>query len=179
MNYKVITDKLNEYISDNKKNLFLLIGVIIIFIFLVIGNSSEKTESGSVETTTQPAVLSINEIQKETETELEELIRNVVHTDNVKVMVTLGSSGEYVYAENSRNENNGEKTLQDNEIVIYESEKGNDEGLIVSVKSPEILGVAVVCDGGNSSVVRAEITELVTSLFGIGADRVYVGSNVR
>ena len=67
---------------------------------------------------------------------------------------------------------------EDSEIVIYESQNGVDEGLVISIKSPDVIGVAIVCEGGESSVVKAEITKLVTSLFGIGADRVYVGNKV-
>ena len=179
MNYKAITEKIKVLISD-KKISAVLVAIVLVFIILLINNTEEKTKMPvNAETTTAVSVLSINDIQSEIEKQLEEMIKNVHGAGNVRVMVSLSSSGEYIYAENSKIENNGDKQLQDNEIVIYESDNGSDEGLIVSVKSPEISGVAVVCDGGNSSVVRSEITELVTSLFGIGADRVYVGSNMR
>lgn len=179
MNYKAITEKIKVLISD-KKISAVLVAIVLVFIILLINNTEEKTKMPvNAETTTMVSVLSINDIQSEIEKQLEEMIKNVHGAGNVRVMVSLSSSGEYIYAENSKKENNGDKQLQDNEIVIYESDNGSDEGLIVSVKSPEISGVAVVCDGGNSSVVRSEITELVTSLFGIGADRVYVGSNMR
>lgn len=179
MNYKAITEKIKVLMSD-KKISAILVAIVLVFIILFINNTEEKTKMPvNAETTTAVSVLSINDIQSEIEKQLEEMIKNVHGAGNVRVMVSLSSSGEYIYAENSKKENNGDKQLQDNEIVIYESDNGSDEGLIVSVKSPEISGVAVVCDGGNSSVVRSEITELVTSLFGIGADRVYVGSNMR
>lgn len=179
MNYKAIIEKIKVLISD-KKISAVLVAIVLVFIILLINNTEEKTKMPvNAETTTMVSVLSINDIQSEIEKQLEEMIKNVHGAGNVRVMVSLSSSGEYIYAENSKKENNGDKQLQDNEIVIYESDNGSDEGLIVSVKSPEISGVAVVCDGGNSSVVRSEITNLVTSLFGIGADRVYVGSNMR
>ena len=37
-----------------------------------------------------------------------------------------------------------------------------------------VYSVAVVCDGGDSVRVRAAVTELVTSLYGIGANRVSI-----
>ena len=178
MNCKQIIEKIKPYMND-KKLVVIIVSIVVVFIFLITEKSELTVSTESNETTTAVSVFSINDIQSEIENRLEKMISNVDGVGNVSVMVTLGSSGEFVYAENSRKENNGEKSLQDNEIVIYESGNGYDEGLVVSVRSPEITGVAVVCDGGNSSVVRAEITELVTSLFGIGADRVYVGSNLR
>ncbi len=180
MNFKALTEKIKQFSIENKKQFAVIITVVIVFIFLVIFNSDNETiMQENIEVTTSSSLSSLNDVQKEIEKQLEEIIGNINGTGNVKVMVSLDSSGEFVYAENSKKEDNGDKSSLDSEIVIYESDEGNDEGLIVSVKSPEISGVAVVCDGGNSSVIRAEITELVTSLFGIGSDRVYVGSNVR
>ena len=81
-----------------------------------------------------------------------------------------------MYAENIKKENDSNSVSEDSEIVVYESQNGADAGLVVSIRSPDIIGVAIICEGGESSVVKAEITKLVTSLFGIGSDRVYVGN---
>ena len=38
----------------------------------------------------------------------------------------------------------------------------------------KVFSVAVICEGADSITVRARITELITSLYGIGANRVSV-----
>ena len=38
-----------------------------------------------------------------------------------------------------------------------------------------MCGVAVVCEGGESAAVQAEISALVGALLGIGSHRIYVG----
>lgn len=39
---------------------------------------------------------------------------------------------------------------------------------------PEVRGVAVVCAGGDSDTVRAELTDLICALCHIGANRVHI-----
>ena len=45
---------------------------------------------------------------------------------------------------------------------------------IIETKPPRVLGVSVLCEGGASDRVRAEITEMLCALFDIGANRVSV-----
>lgn len=47
-------------------------------------------------------------------------------------------------------------------------------GNLISSTPPRVLGVTVLCRGGDKDKVRAEITELVSSLFDIGKNRVCV-----
>lgn len=156
----------------------ILIGFIGAVMLIFIGSDSEKNLSNEqiAEMQTTSTVSSTSDIEKMLEEKLTSIISQVKGAGKVNAVVTVGSSGEYVYAENTKKENDSDSMSEDSEIVIYESQDGADSGLVISIRSPEIIGVAIVCEGGESSVVKAEITELVTSLFGIGSDRVYVGS---
>lgn len=51
-------------------------------------------------------------------------------------------------------------------VVYKESQAKSD--------TREVFAVAVVCDGGDNVNVRARIVELVTTIYGIGANRVSV-----
>ena len=164
-----------QNIKDLKnKKIYLVIAasVVILLVLLLIGDNSEKINTETLTEKSQEQTRT----EKETEEELKKIISQIKGVSNVNVMITFCSSGEYIYAENSKSENNGDKYSVNSEIVLYESVNGNDEGLVVSVKNPDISGVAVVCSGGDNLTIKAEITKLVTSLFGIGSDRVYVGS---
>lgn len=169
---------MNEILEKLKivkeKKIFLAVIVSVFIILLIILSSSTETTDTEYQETTVKNQITDTE---KTEEQLEKIISRIDGVGNVNVMITFSSSGEFIYAENSKSENNGDKSSFDSEVVLYEAENGNNEGLVVSVKNPEISGVAVVCDGGGKIEIKAEITDLVTSLFGIGADRVYVGSN--
>lgn len=47
-------------------------------------------------------------------------------------------------------------------------------GKIVSTSPPRVLGVTVVCEGGDDTQVAARISDCMTSLFDIGSNRVCV-----
>ncbi len=45
---------------------------------------------------------------------------------------------------------------------------------VTSTTPPRILGVAVVAEGGNSDMVKQELTELLSALFHVGANRIHI-----
>ncbi len=172
-----IQDLINKIQQDKKLMIVILIGFVGILILVFMNPDSEtKPASDKAETQTPSSVNTTTDIEKMLEKKLVDIISQVKGAGKVSAVVAVGSSGEYVYAENTKKENDSDSMSEDSEIVIYESQNGTDAGLVISIKSPDIIGVAIVCEGGESSVVKAEITKLVTSLFGIGADRVYVGN---
>lgn len=163
--------------QDKKLLLVMLIGISGAIMLIFVGLGSEKQSvPDEKEQTTNVAIISTSEIENMLEEKLISIISLVKGAGKAKAVVTVGSAGEYVYAENIKKESDSNSVSEDSEIVIYESDNGVDSGLVVSIKGPDIIGVAIVCEGGESAVVKSEITKLVTSLFGIGSDRVYVGS---
>lgn len=80
------------------------------------------------------------------ESELEDILSRVRGVGDVRVAITLACEGEYTYSGSH----------------------------MTSSTPPRVLGVAVVCDGGRSDSVRAEVTALVSSLYSIGANRIHV-----
>ncbi len=61
-------------------------------------------------------------------------------------------------------------------IVTFESGAENTykNGNLVESKPPRVLGVSVICSGADSDKVRSDVTQMMTSLFDIGANRVSV-----
>ena len=170
-----LIDKIRQ---DKKLTIVLLIGVVGVIMLIFVRSDSETKTSPEKSEMTTAATYSTYDIEKIFENKLTEIISQINGAGKTSVVVSVASSGEYVYAKNIKTESDNDSMSEDSEIVIYESQNGVDEGLVISIKSPDVIGVAIVCEGGESSVVKAEITKLVTSLFGIGADRVYVGNKV-
>ena len=54
------------------------------------------------------------------------------------------------------------------------SENTYKSGNLIETRPPKVMGVSVVCRGAESARVKSELTELITSLFGIGANRVKI-----
>ncbi len=45
---------------------------------------------------------------------------------------------------------------------------------LTETKPPQVLGVTVVCDGGDSAQVKARLSQMLCALFDIGANRVAI-----
>ena len=81
------------------------------------------------------------------------------------VMVTLESGSESIYATDT--DSDGSSTH-----VLLGS--GGADGLVETVETPRVLGVAVVCEGGGSAAVQSRVTALVQALTGIGTNHITV-----
>ena len=60
-------------------------------------------------------------------------------------------------------------------VSFSEGEKTEYKGSNVTVRTPpKVLGVTVICEGGDSARVKQEISECITALFDIGSNRICV-----
>ena len=99
------------------------------------------------------------------ETRLTALISRVEGAGKTAVMVTLESGSESIYATDT--DSDGSSTH-----VLLGS--GKADGLVETVETPRVLGVAVVCEGGGSAAVQSRVTALVQALTGIGTNHITV-----
>lgn len=165
-------------IKNDKKTVIIIAVGILGIILLAVSNYSKSDNINSIEDKVneiQTTAITTECIEAGLEKKLVSLLSTIKGVGNVSVMITVASTGEYVYAENKKYDKDSDSISTDTEIVLFE-DNNNDSGLVISVKNPDILGVAVICEGGENAVVKSEITQLITSLFGIGSNRVYVGS---
>ena len=120
------------------------------------------------------------------EEKLSRLVENVSGAGKCHVMITLEQGVHYVYASESKKvvdetqSHDGtdsskiqQKDNSERSIVLLE-ENGVSRALVETSKEPQVKGVVVVCDGGNSSIVQERITQLLTTVLGIGSNQVCV-----
>lgn len=163
-----LTQKLLSRIKDDKKLIFIIaIGVLGMLLLLLSGSaegdSAVKKSEGA----------DISEIELQTEKKLTALLKTVSGAGNVRVMVTIESYEERIYAENIKSESSAESDEYSNEYVLIEN-SGDSGGLTLKVIAPVIRGVGITCEGASSSVVRQEITRLVSSALGISVNKIWV-----
>lgn len=163
-------DKLKQFFSDklSKKNLIIVIaviGILCIALSEINFSGSEKKETSNEENYSD-YVDSLNN-------ELTELISSIDGVGDCRVMITLKSTKESVYAKNTESSNTDSSNSENNEYVIYDGESG-DSPLLLKEKYPSVEGVAVICSGGDNIVVKEQIIDCVCALFNISATRVSV-----
>lgn len=80
--------------------------------------------------------------------EIHNMVTSIEGAGESKILLTLDNSYEYIYLDDG-------KTLQ-------------------KIIEPKIRGVVVVCEGADSSIVKLQISELLTTALDIPSTRVYI-----
>lgn len=151
-------------LNTENRRLLLIPALLLLGSYLLLGGNGTK-EKG---TTAEAPVASENfyTYEKELEQRLEDLISNVDGAGKTRVMVTLESTQMNVYATDERDSMGGtEKT----HILL-----DNGGALTETIQTPEIGGVAVLCEGGDNVKVAAQIHEILSSLLGLSTGRISV-----
>ena len=181
----------NKYFEKFKKKPKLiiiigLIGIALIFLSEVFsaGDTNDKKTASYTKTTAAEYCANL-------ESQLSEQVSEVVG-GKVKVMLTLETGVEYIYASEAKN---NESEIEDadskekqklqkdkqsqNNYILYKDENGNEVPLVVTEVMPSIKGVVVACENGENDAISAVVKELVKTALNINDDKVcVVGLNI-
>lgn len=156
---KIIIKTVAEKIPKEKRSIVAIVcGMLLMLIILFSDLTPEnKTVSeGDSETTDYVKVI---------EEKLSDIVASIDGAGKTKVMVTLDSSEENIYAADI-NDSKSEYV-----VIKTSSEEG---GLLLKIIQPKIRGVAIVCDGGDSYRVKNDIINAVCSVLDISSYRVSI-----
>ena len=148
---------------DKLKNIkgigLIIIGIIAGIVLIIIGNIDFTP---TVEIVAKPEVNYIDQLEEK----ITQLLESIDGVTSVNVMLTLESGSEYIYAQ----DRNGE--VRDY-VIISEADK-SESPILVKEVNPQIRGIAVVCRGGNNSAVQSQIINLLSTLFNLPSNRIFV-----
>lgn len=155
---------LSYFLRAENRRLLLIPALLLLGSYLLLSGNSAKEKTKTVEA--PPAGEDFYAYEQELEHRLEDLLSDVDGAGKTRVMVTLESTQLNVYATDERDSMGGtEKT----HILL-------DDGgaLTETIQTPEIGGVAVLCEGGDNVKVAAQIHEILSSLLGLSTGRISV-----
>ena len=93
----------------------------------------------------------------------------------VLVILTVQTGMERVLATNRSVEQTSDSRNMGEDIVVI-SGKGGEEALLIRQNYPTFQGALLICSGGEDPSVRLQLTEAVSALTGLGADRIAICS---
>ncbi len=174
--------------SDGKKQKILLAALCAAGILLVllpqISGSGNSKKSGEKEVS---KISSAEEYSAALEKSLQKTVSEITGDKNSRVLVTLQSGFEYVYAseEKSNTDSAEDKSSSDTlkkeqsdkaekSYIILKNESGDEEPLVVTEIMPEVKGIVVVCDGGNNENINLAVKNAVVTALKISESKVYV-----
>lgn len=155
--------------AQNKITGFLcLLGAVgLLLIFLsdgVFSFSSRQEENGWAE----PFLSTEKEMKLEKR--LEEILSRIDGAGQTKVMLTFSGSEQYFYLTDTVEhfmKNERETETETEKKVAVAEKKNQDEPILFQITESEVRGVTVVCEGGNSAVVREKIISAVCAVLHI------------
>ena len=174
--YSKIFEKFTE---KGKQNFFVILGIAGV-VLISLGNLEFNDVSDS-----KNKDIYLQEYRKQIENEITSLLKEINGVGDVKVMITLQSGEENVYAEQEKKSedtqtNQTSSNLQastqssyENEIVIVK-EQNDNKPLLEKTLLPEIQGVAVVCSGGDDISVISAVTNSVSVVLNVPTNRIFV-----
>lgn len=118
------------------------------------------------------------EIEETTTLSLEERLESTLSTiegaGDVKVLLSVSAGENVVYQSDVETEySSEEEVIQTKTILISDSQRA-EKGLIQQINPPKYQGAVVICRGGDNPVVRLAIVDAVSTVTGLGADRISV-----
>ena len=169
----------------------LLFGVLLVVIALPTTTGTTGTDKKDVDISgtqeaagTDTATLTYEE---QLEKRLSAILSQVAGAGRVDVMVTLESRGERIVEKDTPESrksveetdgSGGSRTTDEQdwgeETVYYEDGSGGKSPYVVKELEPNIEGVLVLAEGGDSAVVKQELLEAVQALFPIEAHKVKI-----
>lgn len=177
-----VKDILKKLSADKKTMFIVLAGIIGVLILVASEFIPEVEKAKEDEKETQVSEYNIEnhyDYAEMLEKKLTDLISSIEGAGATKVMLTLESSSEAVYAQNDKtdmesNDENSEKISKENDYVLIKTDSSKEEALLLKIIQPEVKGVAVVCEGGDSIYVQQKIIETISAVFDINASKIKV-----
>ena len=154
-----IMRKLGKYTEKLKKYRYVCIVVLIGVFLMMLPTGGSQTEEKVTETQTTQ--------ERSMETRLTEILTQIRGAGKVSVMLTVAAGEETVFQEDQGS------TGQKDTVTVTDKDR-NQSGLVVQILPPRYLGAVVVCQGAEDPTVRLAIAEAVSSLTGLGMDKISI-----
>ena len=177
---KAVQGFADKILPKLKSSVLLAIAAVLLIVLVFMNKFTGKTEK--TEKVSSDGLTS-EEFITQTETKLKQALESIYGVGSCEVAVTLESSKEKIYAveekSNISSSVSGDKTQssQDSQKSYLTVDGAKDESpIIIKELSPQIKGVAVICDGGGNNAIKNTVTEIVGKLLGISSDKIAIAS---
>lgn len=131
------------------------------------GNESAQTASAG---TAASQEFDLNGFQQELQAQL----TAIDGAGRVALMLSLDQTEEAVYAVNTRQTSGSDSRSLESDVSVVSNGSYGETPVTVKSVLPVFRGAVVLCDGADDASVRLAVTQAVSTVCGIGADKVTV-----
>lgn len=167
---------INKLKSGGKIKLIIILGLagmlLILFSEIFSDNENETEKINSMEEDSN-----FENYAEDMEKQLENILEKIDGVGKTKVMITVESTEEYIYAQQEKTKQGENDISNENEYVIIGS-GSEKEALLKKIVSPKISGVVIICEGGDSNIVKEKVYNTVSAVFNISSQRIFVAKSI-
>lgn len=170
--------QINEFISNLKKggNIKIIVFMGLAGIFLIMFSelfwSGEKKQKEKY-TETESIIGNYENYTHDMENQLKRILEKIDGVGKTEVMVTVVGTEEYIYAEEEKIKKGENDSSEEKQYVIIGS-SGDKQALLKKIVSPEISGVVIICEGGDSNIIKERVYNTISAVLNIPSQRIYV-----
>lgn len=172
----------NLLFNKNAAIALAILGIAIIF-FSDMLFSSKSNNNVSANTTAISSTLT--DYVEKSEAKLKKVLEGIEGAGKCEVMITLEAGSEFIYATekkatqntvNDKSSGSDKKETSENteDKYIIINDNGSEKPIVIKEIQPKIKGVAVICEGGDRAIVKNRVTETITTLLDVPANKVCV-----
>ena len=164
---------LTALLHDRKARILILSAL---FGLVLVAFGAREAGSKTTDEATDDTTLAF--YAHETEERLANVVAGIRGAGKTAVFVTFENTFETVYATNAsideRSENGLTTRNTKKELAGVNDRASGEAPVVVKQLCPKIGGVLIVCEGGGAPSVASEITNAVSTAFGIAKSKIYV-----
>lgn len=175
IDWKEKLTQIQQWVKDDRKlRLMMIVGfslILLLFLWGLFPESDEQVPVTSIQTQ------SLEEYKQALQDQTETLLQAVDGVGELSVMITLEGDYQVIYqtdnsskTEEKNSDDEQEQSTESTDTIAYQG----DEALVQTTITPQVLGVAVVCQGGDQVAVQQRVIDIVTTLFNLSSTKVTV-----
>ena len=108
------------------------------------------------------------------EEKLENILSKVKGVGKVEVMLKEASGSEVIYETNYQYSASDTASDTNKQVITVTDAERNENGLVKQVNPPRYAGAIIICQGAKDPAVRLSVTDAVSKITGLGADKIAV-----
>lgn len=161
-------DMINR-LKNNKYSYLVLIGLIgVLILTLSFSNNAPKNNESRINDDFDAKYI------QELEIRIENILSTINGAGECEVMINTISTTESVYVKENKKSSDDSSFESEDSILTMTDGQGNQYAVLTKKILPQISGVIVTCKGGKNIKVKAEVTQAVCTVLGIGSNNVCV-----
>ena len=144
----------------------LLVGILLLY---AGGGARDRPESNQP-SGTEEAGFDLDSFEQK----LTDKLSKIAGIGRVELMLSLDQTEESVYAVNTRQTSGSDSRSRESDVSVVSNGSYGETPVTVKRVLPVFRGAVVLCDGADDASVRLSVTQAVSTVCGIGADKVTV-----